>query len=883
MTLPAGTRLGPYEILVPIGAGGMGEVYRARDTRLDRDVAVKILPEAFSVDPERLARFEREAKTLASLNHPHIAQIYGLETGNGGTALVMELVEGDDLSGRLARGAIPIPDALSIARQIAEALEAAHDRGIVHRDLKPANIKVRADGTVKVLDFGLAKAMDSSGGTSPDLMNSPTITSPATQLGMIIGTAAYMAPEQARGGSVDRRADIWAFGVVLFEMLSGQTLFAGQTVTDTLAAVVRNDPDWRLLPPATPRSVQRLLRRCLDRDVKRRLQSIAEARIVLDDPNEAEPFASAPAVGDRPRALRLLPWAIALVALAGAGGTALHFNTAGSSESRVRYLDVSFPPGVEPAPLLESGFNISPDGQYVLVTVIRDGGRRLHVRRLAEGTSVEIAESIGVTGSTFSPDSRSVAFVGSTNAVVAVSLVDQQRTLLARGADLAGTITWGSSGLVFSRDGALWLAPADGGSERQLTALDTDRREVFHANQMVLPNGRTILFSSFSSETGAERIEAVSSTGDARRVVLERATTPVWSSSGHLLFVRDGAILAAAFDPETAEVTGGAIKVIPAGIVAPTSGGGIGLRLSQSGDLLLLPNEYYTTHVESVARDGSRMGLPFPSARYMNVRLAPDGRRILLEAAGLRLDALDLERETVSRLTPDTPGTTFSIWSRDGRHIIFRRYNSPYWLSADGSGQQGTIPGGVSNDYPSGPGPDPDTFFSTRIGPYTAGDIFLLSRSGTAEPKSLIATPSYEGGAQLSPDGRWLVYVTLQSGQSEITVRRYPALDRQWQISAGFGVQPRWQADGREIFYRDGQHMRAVPFDGSRDEPIVGRPSVLFQDDFDLGQGITIANYDVTRDGRFLMLKPDSQGVGLRIVVNWKHELQRIMAEGGVR
>jgi serine/threonine-protein kinase len=885
-----GTRVGSYEILAAIGAGGMGVVYRARDTKLDRDVAIKVLPDLFAGDPERLRRFEREAKTLASLNHPNIAQVHGVIDLPGtlpgrSVGLVMEFVDGEDLAARLERGRLSVDDALAIGGQIAEALEEAHEKGIVHRDLKPGNVRVSSNGRVKVLDFGLAKAYQeeaASAGSDPSA--SPTMTVRSTEAGMILGTAAYMSPEQARGKALDRRADIWAFGAVLFELLTGKRLFAGDTVTDTLASVLRTEPDWSALPAATPPSVRRLLRRCLDRDMRRRLQSIGEARIVLSEPSDPE-LVPASATPQRYSLTRILPWALAVAAFATAFAIWLARSgpTSGTQSREVTYVDVSFPPDIEPVPTLEAGFNISPDGRLVVATGVREGARRLHVRALSTDSSIEITDSSGVTGSVFSPDSLSLAFLANTGLVIKVSLADQQRSVLARGADLAGGIAWGPAGVVIARNGALWLVPTDGGKERQLTTLDAGRKEVLHTNPALPSNGRHVLFTSLGSEPGAERIEAVPLEGGTRIVVLERATTPVWSPTGDLLFARDGGVFATRFDVRTLKTAGAATAVIPKGVVGPTTAGGLGFRVSLNGDLLLLPNHYHTKRVEAVGRDGASIRLNFPAARYMNPRVSPDGRRVLADVAGYRLDVLDLERQTLSRMTPEAPGISFGIWSRDSRYVIFRRYSAPYWVSADGSGEQQTVPSGTTNDFPSGAGPDPDSFFSTRITPEAAGDVVLVSRTRPEAPRVIIKTASYEGGAQLSPDGRWLVYVSTESGQSEIQVRQYPSLDRKWQVSDGFGLQPRWRADGREIFLRDGRSLIGVPFDGSKNEPVIGKPAALFPDEFDLGQGVTIANYDVMKDGRFVMLRRDGRGVGLRLVQNWTQDLTRIIAQGGVR
>ena len=442
-------------------------MYRATDTKLKRQVAIKILPPAFAADADRLARFQREAELLASLNHPNIAAIHGLEEGTGVSALVMELVEGDDLSQRIARGAIPLDEALPIAKQMAEALEAAHEQGIIHRDLKPANIKVRADGTVKVLDFGLAKAMQPAAGSSPGMSMSPTITAPAmTQAGMILGTAAYMSPEQASGKTVDKRADIWAFGCVLHEMLTGRRLFAAGSVLETLGLIFSREPDLATLPPATPARVRTLIARCLVKDPRGRLRDIGEARLALDDAHDT-PDAIQPAPA--PALSRLVPWgAAAAMALVAAGALWSRTGPATTTPS-VTHLEIGFPRDVEPYPSTSFAPSISPDGRIVAMVGVRDGGRRIFVRRLDRGEANEIPDTVGANGAVFSPDGGSVAVIFTSGLITRISLADQQRKVLTTGADPTSSLAWSQAGIVFGRGGALWVVPPEGGAARALT------------------------------------------------------------------------------------------------------------------------------------------------------------------------------------------------------------------------------------------------------------------------------------------------------------------------------------------------------------------------------------------------------------------------------
>ena len=629
----------------------MGQVYRATDTTLSRHVAIKILPDAFASDPDRMARFEREAKTLASLNHQHIAAIYGFEKSSGLHALVMELVEGEDLSQRIARGAIPLDEALPIAKQIADALEAAHEQGIVHRDLKPANIKVRSDGTVKVLDFGLAKALDTADGrqqTADGRANSPTITSPAmTQAGMILGTAAYMSPEQARGKAVDKRADIWAFGCVFHEMLTGTRLFGGDSVPETLGLIFSREPDLTTLPTATPARVRTLIARCLVKDPRQRLRDIGEARLALDAANDTSGVAQSSPVA---AFWRWVPWGVAAAAVALVAAWALWGQTRPATPApQVTHLEIGYPRDVEPA-FNSAAPAISPDGRRVAVVGVKDGVRRVFVRRLDRAAATELPDTAAANGAVFSPDGGSLAVLFTSGLITRIALADQQRKVLVSGADVGLSITWSQAGIIFSRGGALWIIPPEGGAPRALTVLEAARHEVAHDCAVVLPGGRLVLFSSQTTDPGDDRIESVSIDGGPRSVVVERARTPVWSPTGHLLFARDGAILAVAFDQGTGMPRGTATTIMPAGAIEPRASGQMGLTLASTGTLLATPEGFTDTRVVSVGRDGSARALDLPSGRYRSPRISPDGRRLLVEN-GEHIEALDLARGTLARLS----------------------------------------------------------------------------------------------------------------------------------------------------------------------------------------------------------------------------------------
>jgi Tol biopolymer transport system component len=878
MALTPGAKLGPYEIQSLLGAGGTGEVYRARDSKLCRNIALKVIPQEFAQDGQRMARFQREAQVLASLNHPNIASLYGLEESGDRRALVMELVEGPTLADRIKGNAIPFEEALPIARQIAEALEYAHERGIIHRDLKPANIKLTLDSNVKLLDFGLAKALQGDT-VIKESSDSPTLSFEASEAGVILGTAAYMSPEQAKGKTLDRRADIWSFGVVLFEMLTGRQMFTGETTTEILAAVIRAEPDWTMLPRDVPPRVLELLKRCLVRDDKKRLRDIGDARLDLDDASNAT--LGAKSISPPKPPWRVLPWAIALTGLM-IGAWALAHRSGGEIASReVIHLDIDYPADVEPVVGLPSGVAISPDGQNVAMIGVREGVRRLYVRRFDRPEASEVSANVVGGGITFSPDNTSLAYLGSNSSITRVFLADRQQSVVAVGADVVGSLAWGPKEIIYTRGSSLWVVPAQGGASKQLTVLDTARHEVLHTDPVVLPGSRAVLFSSLTAEAGTERVEAVSLDSQRRWVVLEHASRPILSPTGHLLFARDAAVWAVPFDSQNASVSGAAVTVVPPGVMGNSNFGGLAFQLSSAGTLVFVPVGFYSQRVVSVGRDGSEISLNLPLNRYGNPRISPDGRRLLIESGLSVIETLDLVRGTRAKLAAAAPGTGFPNWSEDGKRVIFRRFNVPVWTAADGSGNTGFVSTGLANDFPCSPGPDSDSIIVVRLQPETAGDIYQLSISGRYLPKPLLATPVYEGGPQLSPDRHWLLYQSNESGQWEIYVRRYPAMDREWQVSEGGGVQGAWSGTSREIFYRSGEKMMAVALDASSSEPIFAKPRALFADEYDFFQNVSIPNYAVTHSGRFIMLRRTHNG-SLRVVINWTEELKQILAAGGV-
>jgi Tol biopolymer transport system component len=888
MLLTPGLRLGAYEILTELGAGGMGEVYRARDTNLHRDVALKLLPEAFKSDAERVARFRREAQVLASLNHPHIGAIYGFEESSSGQALVLELVEGPTLAQLIVQGPIPLDRALPIAKQIAEALESAHEQGIIHRDLKPANIKVRPDGTVKVLDFGLAKILEgvgqAFGGPSAaeavldDLTCSPTLTSPGTQLGVILGTAAYMSPEQARGQAIDRRADLWAFGCVLFEMLAGRPAFAGATLTDIVAAVVRNEPDWQALPAETPAIVRRLLQRCLQKDTTRRAQHAGDVRIEIEDA-VAAPIgtqAAEPVSRSRTAFTRIVPWTIAVASVAAfVTDLALRRPIAPPGPPVIR-LELNMPAGVELGATNTPNIALSPDGTRIAFTGAIGGLRRLYVRRLDEFEAAPIKNTDTVNICVFAPDGGSLAFITTTRLLQTVSLADGLVTTIAGPADFtAGGLVWGLDGwITFARGGELWQVPAKGGSAQKLTTLDTGARERLHAWPTAVGDRRAILFTVVTAgQRTTTHIDGISLDTGQRRRVIENGRNPIYASSGHVVFFRDGAMLAVPFDADRLETTGPAVAVLQNVGLDPL--GAPILMLSHLGSLAYIPSSNSTKRLVWVSREGVEQPILDIARPYQNPRLAPDGQRIVVEVGGGDLWLYDLRRTTFTPLTTGlTFGNTFGAWFPDAHRIAFRTLSGIHTIDPEGGlGLTAIANTGVA-DIPTSVSPDGKTLAFIRQNSDTSGDMYTLPLDGSSAPRPFVVTAGYDGGGQFSPDGSWFAYVTNESGQFEVFVRPYPGPDRRVPVSTEGGTGPRWNPNGKELFYRLGNRMMVVDVASGPDLKL-SKPRVLFEQRYTFGSAQTIGSYDVAADGqRFVMVKDDSGSGRLNIVLNWLEELK---------
>jgi len=896
-----GRRIGAYQVLAPLGAGGMGEVYRAHDTRLGRDVAIKILPSAFTSNPDRLARFEREARMLASLNHPHIGAIYGVEeqSGDGGShvaALILELIEGQTMAERLARGPLPVAEVLTFARQIADALDAAHEKGIVHRDLKPANIKITADGAVKVLDFGLAK-LDAHGAfDAGTLSQSPTVTIDRTQEGVIVGTAGYMSPEQARGMPVDKRTDVWAFGCVLYEMLTGRLAFAGETVSDAIAAVLGREPDWNALPPATPPVLRRLLQRCLVKDPRRRLRDIGDARVELEDTLAALSASLTSASAGDASHRRAIAWYAATTAVLSALiATVAVWNLkpvpATSPQPEAR-LTLPLPEGIRlPLGSFGSVIAVSPDGNHV--AFVGESGKtdRLYLRTLKNADTKMLPDTEGAMHPFFSPDSRWLAFVAGgklqkvpTTGGVPVVLCDVN--------DSRGGF-WSENGtIVFSpkaRGAGIFQVSADGGAPKEITTLDTSRGETSHRLPELLPGGETILFAAYGATFQDVAIVAQSLKTGERHVLIEGASLPRYVSTGHLLYVqpkRPGTIMAVAFDPETRRLMGPPVPVVEG--VLSERGDYAHWSIARSGMLVYAPGGFQEPQNNLVYVDRKGVATPVgtpPGRPYSFPRLSPDGRRLVVTLQGIQ-DALwmyERATNTFNRLT-FAGNNDWSTWTPDGKRVAYASVRAEpwrlFWKSADGSGNEEPLLATKSGaQQPYSWSPDGKVLVYSDGTPGAGQDIWALRVDGDRQPTPILRTPASEVDARLSPDGRWLAYVSDESGRYEVYVQSFSSAGGKWQISTIGGREPVWAHNGRELFYRNEGQMMAVEVATERTFQ-AATPRLIFQGPYEATTTIS-PDYDVTPDDqRFVMvqrLQQQSATTNFNVVLNWSQELKRLV------
>jgi eukaryotic-like serine/threonine-protein kinase len=904
MPLSAGTRLGPYEIVALIGEGGMGEVYRARDTKLNRDVAIKVVPDRFASDPERLARFTREAQTLASLNHPNIAHIHGLEESGGVRALVMELVEGEDLAQRLSRGRIPLDDALTFAKQIAEALEAAHDQGIVHRDLKPANVKVRPDGTVKVLDFGLAKlAPPEATAGHADVTASPTITSPAmmTGIGVILGTAAYMAPEQAKGREADKRSDIWAFGCVLYEMLTGTRAFDGGDMTDVLGAVVLLEPNWQALSSDVSQPVRTLLHSCLVKDRRHRVAAISTALFVLDNAASLAAPAGMASAAPLPRTAlwrrAVTPAAAALVASAVVG--AWVWFVVRPAAGRVTRTTIAAS-GTAALAISRSDrdLTITPDGSRVVY--LGNKSTQLFVRAL--DALEPLAVFTGAPRGLFvSPDGQWVGFVDNVTTLKKVAVTGGPAVTLATldGSGPRGA-TWGPDDtvIVATNSGATGLQRVDLASGRTtiLTRPDRAQGESDHLWPELLPRGRAVLFTIAAVTGGLDAAQvAVLDLQTGTRTILVRGGHHAhYVPSGHLIYGAAGTLRAVAFDLTRLQTRGTPVLVIPDVVTTPT--GGVDAVVAGDGTLAYVSGGGGVGGGQRtlvwVDRQGRETPIPTPPREYVQPRLSPDGTRVAVSALDQELDiwVWDLGRTALTRVTFDPSFDNYPVWTRDGRRLIFSSQRTGarnlFWQAADGTGTVERLTDGPNPQNAVSVSPDGRLLIFTETAPTTGEDVMQLELEGTHRVTPLVQSPSIERNGMVSPDGRWLAYESNESGRFEISVRPFPDVNRgHWQVSTSGGTRPLWAPSGQELVYVSptGALMRV----GVERAPswAATPPTQLVKEGYVTIPGnLSGRSYEIAPDGqRFLMIK-EGGGAGqtatpasLIVVQHWLEELKRLV------
>jgi Tol biopolymer transport system component len=871
MSLQPSTRLGPYEIVAAIGAGGMGEVYRARDTKLGREVAIKVLPDAFAHDAERMARFEREAQVLASLNHPNIAAIYGLEESSEVRALVMELVEGPTLADRIAQGPVPLDEALVLAKQMAEGLEYAHERGIIHRDLKPANIKLTTDGTVKLLDFGLAKAVEEPVvAGNPSI--SPTLTIRGTSAGVILGTAAYMAPEQARGAVVDKRADIWAFGVVLYELLTAKQPFVGSTVSDTLAGVLKTDPDLGAIPAC----VRGLVRRCVEKDAKRRMRDIGEARLAIEELLAGRmDGAETPQTSLR----RSILWQAVVGALAVVSLTfgALFWRATRPVSQPLVRLDVQLGPEFQLSTVFSANAILSPDGTRVVYTGRNtDGKLRLYTRLLAQEHAAPMAGTEDASGPFFSPDGQFIAFFAggklkkaSVQGGGAVVLCDAQ-------SDRGGS--WGDDGNIVAAltiSGPLFRVSSSGGTPQALTSLRQENSELTHRYPQALPGSQAVLFTAHTSTSGgyeAATIEILSLRTGKRKTLVRGGYFGQYVPSGHLLYIRQGTLYAAPLDVGRQQLTGPATPVLE-DVASTPQYGFAQLDVARNGTLVYVKGRGPSQTLVWLDSTGRTQPLRGVAAEYGSpLRFSPDGKRLAVtvtQDGNTEVWVYDLERDVMTRLT-FTPGFSgWPVWAPDGKHIVFTssRNNAManlYWVRADGTGEAVRLAEGKYRQTPLSFSPDGRRLAFTESNPETKLDIWTLpleevesDHPKAGKPEPFLQTSFNEAAPKISPDGRWLAYGSDESGASEIYVRPFPGPGGKWQVSAGGGRMPVWSKKAPELFYQNLQGMMVVSYTAKVGAFVATKPR-LWVEKKDLG-----LNFDLAPDGkRFAVVQAEAEPRG---------------------
>ena len=881
MTIAAGSRLGPYEILSPLGAGGMGEVYKARDTRLERTVAVKVLSAHLSSSAESRQRFEREAKTISQLSHPHICALYDVGNQDGVEYLVMEYLEGETLSERLLKGSLPFDQVLRYGIEIADALDKAHRQGIVHRDLKPGNVMLTKSG-VKLLDFGLAKAIAPA--TSPQLTSFPTQASPVTQAGMVLGTFQYMAPEQLESKEADARSDIFALGTVLYEIATGQKAFSGATQASLISAILRDDPQpISQVQLMSPPALDRVVKTCLAKDPEDRWQSahdiVSELKWIAEGGSQAG--LAAPLAARRARTARLVGPIVGFLtgALLTGLGVRLWLSPEPAHETpKPAWLSMLLPSDAPFASYGAQTLAFAPDGTRLVYAAEHGGTTQLYLRSLAGLEATPVRDSEGAVSAFFSPDSRWLGFFAGTR-LMKVPVEGGAPQAICEAAEVRGA-SWGTDGTIVFSSGTSGLrrVSASGGTPRVLLVPDAKRGETTINWPEILPGGEAVLFTTF---VGASRASVMSLKTGARRDLTE-GNGAHYSPSGHLVFAREGTLFAAPFDIKRLELTGPAVSVVDGVMVlSPFSSPLFGL--SGAGALAYAPGSPPRQTLVSVDRQGKVEPLPYEPRGYEEPRFSPDGKRLAVTFRADNPDIwiLDISRGSSARLTFEAGEDETPVWTADGGKVTYSadRAGHPralYWKPADGSGSEERLVESQTHPHVSSWSPDGRTLVYTEFDPVSSGDIWMLTLGEKVKRRPWLRTPFNERAARFSPDGHWLAYVSNDSGRDEVYVQPFPGPGGKWQISVSGGTEPVWSHNGSEIFYRSGDKMMAVGVASGRGFS-AETPHVLFEGRF-VPTRRGEAAYDVSPDDRrFVMVQRDVQSVATRlnVVLNFLEELKR--------
>jgi len=902
MAIPPGRRLGPYEILSAIGAGGMGEVYKARDTRLDRIVAIKVLPPHLADRSELRERFDREARTIASLNHPHICTLHDIGHQDGIDYLVMEYLEGETLAQRLQKSALPLEQVLQFAIEISDALDKAHRKGVTHRDLKPGNIMLTKTGT-KLLDFGLAKLKQEAIPENVSLSDLPTVKDPLTAQGTILGTLQYMAPEQLEGKEVDVRTDIFAFGAVVYEMATGKRAFEGKTQASVIGAIMSADPPpISSLQPMTPPALDRVVKKCLAKEPDDRWHAAKdlcdELKWIAGGSSQAS---SAPTVPARSgvlgrRGLIFGVGALLLVALV--TGFAV-WNLKPTPPRPVTRTAITLPPGQQLAGL-DSGPSValSPDGTHLAYVATQGGTQQLYLRAMDSLESKPIPGTEGGVNPFFSPDSKWLGFfAGGKLKKVSVSgggVSTLSDSVAPRGASWGsqGTIAFGTSYIEY-----LQQVSDSGSAPRPLTR--SEKGDNAHGWPDFLPGGKAVLFATGTNGMGFQNAEVVVESVGAgeRRNLVQGGTNPRYAPSGHMVYVQGGNLVAVPFDPQRLEVTGAAVPVVE-GVLQPTINGNAQYSFSATGSLVYVTGSNLSRQVKLVwvNRNGVEQDLAAPAHSYAFPRFSPDGRRIAVSIVeqDTQLWQYDISRETLTRFTFEGSLNVNAAWTPDGKRIAFlSNKEGPaniFWQLADGSGGLERLTTSEHVNVPSSWSRDGQLLAFIENNPTTGQDIWVLRMSDPSaasgqvrKAQPFLRTPFNESVPRFSPDGRWLAYISNESGRYEIYVQPYPGPGGKWQISTEGGTEPAWNPNGRELFFRSGGKMMAVDI-ATQPSFSAGKPKTLFEGPY-LPTPLTNSNYDVSPDGqRFLMLKPveqeQAEPTQINVVLNWFEELKRRVPVG---